>query len=71
MSLFAVAPFEARPEPLVVDIRIPDLLSFLATNTLDGKVEGINDLSAQYQQKYGPGDYAPVDRRRPTGRSGS
>ena len=28
-------------------IRIPDLLSFLATGTFDGEVEGINDLQAQ------------------------
>ena len=30
-------------------IRIPDLLSFLATGDLNGKVEGINDLQAAYQ----------------------
>jgi cytochrome d ubiquinol oxidase subunit I len=41
-------------------IRIPYLLSFLSTHTLDGTVEGINDLQAQYQQLYGPGDYTPV-----------
>ncbi len=43
----------------VFSIRIPDLLSFLATGTFDGKVEGINDLQAQYQQLYGAGDYTP------------
>ncbi|MHB1172741.1 MAG: cytochrome ubiquinol oxidase subunit I [Lacisediminihabitans sp.] len=41
-------------------IRIPDLLSLLSTHTLDGKVEGINDLQAQYVASYGPGDYAPI-----------
>ncbi|MEL4318164.1 cytochrome ubiquinol oxidase subunit I [Leifsonia sp. YIM 134122] len=41
-------------------IRIPYLLSFLSTHTLDGTVEGINDLQAQYTQLYGPGDYTPV-----------
>jgi cytochrome d ubiquinol oxidase subunit I len=41
-------------------IRIPYLLSFLSTHSLDGTVEGINDLQAQYQQLYGPGDYTPV-----------
>jgi cytochrome d ubiquinol oxidase subunit I len=41
-------------------IRIPYLLSFLSTHTLDGTVEGINDLQAQYQQLYGPGDYTPI-----------
>lgn len=41
-------------------IRVPYLLSFLSTHTLDGTVEGINDLQAQYVQLYGPGDYTPV-----------
>jgi cytochrome d ubiquinol oxidase subunit I len=43
----------------VFQITIPRLLSFLATGTFDGKVEGINDLQAQYQQQFGPGDYRP------------
>lgn len=41
-------------------IRIPYLLSFLSTHTLDGTVEGINDLQAHYAQIYGPGDYTPI-----------
>ena len=41
-------------------IRIPNLLSFLSTHTLDGKVEGLNDLQAQYAALYGPGDYMPT-----------
>lgn len=41
-------------------IRIPDLLSFLSTHTLDGQVEGLNDLQAQYVAAFGPGDYMPV-----------
>ncbi|MEO5853082.1 MAG: cytochrome ubiquinol oxidase subunit I [Nocardioides sp.] len=49
-------------------IRIPNLLSFLATGTLNGQVTGIDDLRAEYQQTYGadpgaayysPGDYTP------------
>jgi len=42
-----------------INIQIPYGLSFLATNTLDGKVEGINDIQARYEQIYGPGDYKP------------
>ena len=38
---------------------IPDLLSILATNHVDGKVLGLNQVNAQYQQQYGPGDYVP------------
>jgi cytochrome d ubiquinol oxidase subunit I len=41
-------------------IRVPYLLSFLSTHTLNGTVEGINDLQAQYVQLYGPGDYTPT-----------
>ena len=40
-------------------IPIPDLLSLLATNHLDGEVQGMNQLQAQDVQKYGPGDYVP------------
>jgi cytochrome bd ubiquinol oxidase subunit I len=40
-------------------IEIPHLLSILATLQWDGKVVGINELQAQYEQKYGPGDYIP------------
>ena len=40
-------------------IRIPNVLSFLATGNFNGPVEGINDLQAEYQQTYGPGDYTP------------
>jgi cytochrome bd ubiquinol oxidase subunit I len=38
---------------------IPDLLSILATNHVDGEVQGLNNLQAQYVQQYGPGDYVP------------
>jgi cytochrome d ubiquinol oxidase subunit I len=34
-------------------IEIPGLLSFLATGSFDGAVQGINDLKAQYEQIYG------------------
>ena len=43
----------------IFSIRIPYLLSFLATGTLDGRVEGINDLQAMEEQRFGPGDYTP------------
>ncbi|MCC6804981.1 MAG: cytochrome ubiquinol oxidase subunit I [Anaerolineae bacterium] len=43
----------------VINIRIPSLLSFLTYNTPNGEVQGINDLQAQYEAQYGPGDYVP------------
>jgi cytochrome bd ubiquinol oxidase subunit I len=59
-SLFAVAPFEHTPRRSTLDITIPHGLSILATNSWSGRVEGINEVNAQYQAKYGPGDYAPI-----------
>ena len=50
-------------------IKIPNLLSFLATGSTDGKVVGINELREKYQAEYGAdpgekyysaGDYTPV-----------
>ena len=40
-------------------LEIPHVLSLLATGSADGRVEGVNDLQRQYEQKYGPGDYSP------------
>ncbi|HZM55467.1 MAG TPA: cytochrome ubiquinol oxidase subunit I [Acidimicrobiales bacterium] len=40
-------------------LKIPSLLSLLATNHLDGQVKGINQLQAQYVKEYGPGNYVP------------
>lgn len=59
-SILAVAPFEEHPSRTWIDITIPHTLSILATNTWDGKVQGINQLQAQDVAKYGPGDYRPI-----------
>jgi cytochrome bd-type quinol oxidase subunit 1 len=40
-------------------ISIPHLLSLLATNSWNGAVTGLSTLQAQYQKKYGPGNYVP------------
>ncbi len=56
-SIFTIGTLDGSQD--VFSIRIPYLLSFLATGDFNGKVEGINDIQAQYQQTYGPGDYAP------------
>ena len=41
-------------------IEIPGLLSILATNSPNGKVEGLTQLNAEYQKEYGPGNYVPI-----------
>jgi cytochrome bd ubiquinol oxidase subunit I len=56
-SLFTIGSLNGREE--VFSVRIPGGLSLLATGSPNGTVEGINDLQAQYEQKYGPGDYVP------------
>jgi cytochrome d ubiquinol oxidase subunit I len=44
---------------IVVNWRIPKALSLLMYNRLSGEVMGINQLQAQYEALYGPGDYTP------------
>lgn len=56
-SVFTVGTLDgSRP---VWSVEIPGLLSFLGTGSFDGRVEGINDLQHEYEQKYGPGEYKP------------
>jgi cytochrome d ubiquinol oxidase subunit I len=57
-SLFTIGSLNGHSE--VFSIKIPRALSFLATGSFDGRVKGIDDLNAQYQQQYGPGDYRPM-----------
>ncbi len=40
-------------------IEVPGLLSYLATGSFGEEVQGINNLQAEYQQTYGPGNYVP------------
>ncbi|MBO2529465.1 MULTISPECIES: cytochrome ubiquinol oxidase subunit I [Thermobifida] len=42
-----------------INIQIPHLLSILATNSLDGNVQGINDVQERYEAQFGPGSYVP------------
>jgi cytochrome d ubiquinol oxidase subunit I len=57
-SLFTIGSLNGHSE--VFSLRVPHLLSFLATGSPNGKVEGIDNLQQQYVQQYGPGDYRPV-----------
>ena len=56
-SIFTVGSLDGSKE--LFSIRVPYLLSFLATGDFNGQVEGINNLQAQYEQEYGPGNYRP------------
>ena len=57
MSLFTIGNERERRD--VFAIRLPRVLSLLAYNQLDGEVKGINNLQAEYEQTYGPGNYVP------------
>jgi len=41
------------------EFKVPYLLSFLSYSKFSGEVKGINELQAEYEQKYGPGNYIP------------
>jgi cytochrome d ubiquinol oxidase subunit I len=56
-SLFTIGSLDGREE--LASVRIPSLLSFMATGSPGGEVEGINDLQDRYAEEYGPGDYTP------------
>jgi cytochrome d ubiquinol oxidase subunit I len=57
-SLFTVGSLDGGQE--MWSVRVPHVLSFMATGKTGGTVEGINDLQRQYEQKYGAGSYKPV-----------
>jgi cytochrome d ubiquinol oxidase subunit I len=57
-SLFQIGGGNNDQTPTQI-IEIPHLLSVLATGTWNGQVQGLNELNAQYQQQYGPGNYVP------------
>jgi cytochrome bd ubiquinol oxidase subunit I len=57
MSLFTIGDEKNRED--VFAIKIPGGLSFLAYNEFEGEVKGIKNLQAEYEEKYGPGDYVP------------
>ena len=57
-SAFQIGGGNRDEDPTKV-IAIPHLLSILATLTWNGQVVGLNELQAQYEQQYGPGNYVP------------
>jgi cytochrome d ubiquinol oxidase subunit I len=57
LSLFTIGDMKNRKD--IFSIRIPYLLSLLAYDRLNGKVEGINNLQADFVTKFGSGDYVP------------
>jgi cytochrome d ubiquinol oxidase subunit I len=51
-SIFQIGGFSESDEKPSFSIQIPDLLSFLATGSLHGTVDGLNNLNTQYRKQY-------------------
>jgi cytochrome d ubiquinol oxidase subunit I len=58
-SAFQIGGFSKDDQEPSFSIEIPRLLSFLATGSFNGKVEGINPLQAQQVRQFGSDDYIP------------
>jgi cytochrome d ubiquinol oxidase subunit I len=57
-SLLTIGDLTGKQE--IWSIRIPYLMSFLACNNFDCKIQGVNELQAEYEALYGPNDYIPL-----------
>lgn len=57
--LAIVAIIDEKDKKNSFEISVPKLLSFMSFSRFSGKVEGLNDIEAQYVKKYGQGDYIP------------
>ena len=56
-SLFTIGTLDGSRA--VFQIGLPGMLSFMSTGDVNGTVEGINNLQAEYEKTYGTGDYTP------------
>ncbi len=57
-SILTIGDLSGKKE--VWSLRVPNVTSLLACNNLNCQVRGVNDIQAQYQGQYGPGDYVPL-----------
>jgi cytochrome d ubiquinol oxidase subunit I len=58
-SLFQIGGFTKEDQTPSFSIQIPRLLSYMATGSFDGQVQGLNQLQKQERRQYGPGNYMP------------
>ena len=58
-SLFQIGGFSASDPTPSFSIQVPDLLSYLSTGNVHAKVEGMNEIDAQYRSCTGRGSYYP------------
>jgi cytochrome d ubiquinol oxidase subunit I len=58
-SLFQIGGFSPQHPNPSFSITIPRLLSWMGTGSFNGKVQGLNQLQAQEEKQFGPGNYMP------------
>jgi len=58
-SVFQIGGFSAQDPNPSFAITVPRLLSWMATGSFNGKVDGLNQLQAQEAKQYGPDNYMP------------
>jgi cytochrome d ubiquinol oxidase subunit I len=58
-SLFQIGGFTKDDPTPSFSITIPRVLSYMATGSFDGRVDGLNQLQAQQVAAHGPGNYMP------------
>jgi cytochrome bd ubiquinol oxidase subunit I len=57
-SVFTVGTPDGERE--LFSVRVPHLLSFMATGDINGEVEGIRDVQQASEERFGPGNYKPI-----------
>ena len=58
-SLFQIGGFTEDDQTPSFSIQVPRLLSYMATGSFDGQVQGLTELQKQEQRTYGRGNYMP------------
>jgi len=58
-SLIQFGGFTEQDQTPSFSITVPRVLSYMATGSFKGEVQGLNQLQAQEQSQYGPGNYMP------------
>jgi cytochrome d ubiquinol oxidase subunit I len=56
-SIFTIGSLSGEQE--IWSLRVPYVLSFMATGNPTAEVEGINDVQRQSEERFGPGNYRP------------
>jgi cytochrome d ubiquinol oxidase subunit I len=58
-SAFQIGGFTEDDQTPSFSITVPRLLSYMATGSFDGEVQGLNQLQAEQENDHGPGNYMP------------